>query len=257
MDNQTTIIRPQTSTETQPQPQSPPPTPLLLSPPKTKRSKMPLIVLLILLILVAGVIGTYMWQHKKLTSSNAKVSSLQTQLSSLQNRVNELSKQTTAASTSSVKSNSPTYISGAACQSSQLTLALDLNLKSNMNQTGAYFSLTNTSNVLCTLSGYPGLTAKTVSGQTIDSSRGSSYLINNPSAQTVALGPNTSAYFGVGWAELNSSGSSADCLNTTTVSATPPNNTAPLTISANLSDICGDVSVTNIAPKSAFSPTSP
>jgi outer membrane murein-binding lipoprotein Lpp len=97
MDDQS--VQPIISKPSQPEPvvnQSQPP----LGKPK-RSMKLPLLAILIVVLLAGAIFGTYDWQHRKVSSSNAKVASLQSQLSSLQSQVNKLSSKTASPKSSS------------------------------------------------------------------------------------------------------------------------------------------------------------
>jgi hypothetical protein len=108
---------------------------------------------------------------------------------------------------------------------------LDRDLGSLMQQPGAFFSFTNTSNESCTLDGYPGFKLLDRSGKVIDMvvRRASSYQILDPGPRPVVLVPGGRAYFGFGWVDVNQpSGTAAGCVY---VASAPPSHRAALSSS--------------------------
>jgi hypothetical protein len=149
------------------------------------------------------------------------------------------------------------------CASSQLRLTFDKDLGSLMQQPGAYFTFTNGSAVQCTLDGHPTLTLFDAAGRPIGATmrRGSSYQINDPGAHVVEVAPGATVYFGFGWADVNqeTGGTTQGCVSVASVSVVPPGSTDALDAAAPFGEVFCPPSgfVTAIAPKAAFTPSSP
>jgi hypothetical protein len=154
----------------------------------------------------------------------------------------------------------------AGCRSDQLRLTLDRALPGASNQAAAYFQLMNVSGTTCTLDGYPGFAIVDASGSVEDVTvtQGSSYEIDDPGPHVVTLAPGQAAYFGVGWAVFDMVDSTSQgCVDTFEVASVPPHASSALRTTAGLHDICPEggglpkVTVTAVAPKSAFTVSSP
>jgi hypothetical protein len=149
------------------------------------------------------------------------------------------------------------------CTSSQLHLAFDKDLGSLMQQPGAYFELTNVSSTMCTLDGYPRVQLRDAAGVPVSSHQldGSSYQIVDPGPQRVTVVPNATVYFGIGWADVNQAtgGNEQGCLSIGSLSVVVAGATRALDAPARLGELyCPPgTSVSAIAPKGAFSPSSP
>ena len=150
-----------------------------------------------------------------------------------------------------------------ACTTAQLKLSLARDLGSLMEQPGAYFALTNMSSNACTLAGYPTLSLYTASRQIIDmiERHGDSYQINDPGVHPIVVQPRQSAYFGFGWTDVNypDGGTETGCVSVVSVAVIVPGTQLPLNASAPLGELfCPPGgTVTAIAPRSAFTPSSP
>jgi hypothetical protein len=141
------------------------------------------------------------------------------------------------------------------CRSNQLQLTLDRVIPPLSNQPAAFFRYTNVSSSTCTLYGYPTLQTYTSSGKLIGTSaiHNGSYQIFNPGPHLVTLVPGGSAYFGYGFTDVTPSGTTAECVDTSTAKSVPPGDTTPLTTSAELPSVCpGLRSVTAVATTQAF-----
>ena len=149
------------------------------------------------------------------------------------------------------------------CDSPHLRLTFDRQLQGVMNQTGAFFKLTNTSSISCSMLGYPGFQPSDAAGHPIpiNDTRGSSYVISDPGPHLLVLQPGASAYFGVGWADYDVvRATSAGCATAAAVASVPPDDLTALTTPATLTHLCGTppaVIVTAVAFAGAFAPSSP
>lgn len=152
----------------------------------------------------------------------------------------------------------------APCAASQLQLTLDRVVPGLMQQPGAFFRLTNTSNATCSLNGYPTLQPISPAGQVIGAAvrNGGSYQISDPGPHAVVLEPNTSAFFGFGWGNVTPpNGTNAGCVNTVEVRSVPPGSQLPLQTTAQLPSVCPggypSVTVVALAPVFVGSPAKP
>ncbi len=152
------------------------------------------------------------------------------------------------------------------CRVDQLRLSLDRTLQGLSQQTGAFFELSNVSRTPCALYGYPGFEAISASGsvEQVADSRGGSYQINDPGPHRVSLSPGQSAYFGVGWGDFDVIKDTTEgCIDTARIASVPPDLFSALSTVADLSRICPEgggiprVTITAVAPKSAFTIASP
>jgi hypothetical protein len=143
------------------------------------------------------------------------------------------------------------------CTASQLILTLDRVVPGLMQQPGAFFRLTNASNVACSLTGYPTLQPISASGQVIGAAvrEGDSYQISDPGPHDVVLAPDTSAFFGFGWGAVTPpDGTTVGCVHTVDVKSVPPGSEVALEAPAALPSVCpgGSPSVTAVALAPAF-----
>ena len=133
--------------------------------------------------------------------------------------------------------NIPKYIAGASCQTPQLSLTPIMEVGGDLSgQIGGVFSLTNTSNTVCTINGYP--TAQI--GSFSSTGQGSIDGLTDPGTAQVTLTPNSSAYFGAGWwfQNFNYGGLTTGCVDGTSIVITPPNNKTTLTTNVKLGTVC-------------------
>ena len=121
------------------------------------------------------------------------------------------------------------------CHASQLSYSYSQLGLFASQQLNVIFRYTNTSNVTCTLYGYPGIEFYTANGQPIivKTSRRGAYPIGyDPGPNLVTLTPGASAYFYVGWT-INSNlptGSTQGCALPASVKSYPPNSYTQLSL---------------------------
>ncbi len=157
----------------------------------------------------------------------------------------------------------PTYTAGAPCQSTQLSLAVAKDLHSVMNQPAAYYSFTNTSTALCTLTGYPTVKLYNPANALISPSikNDGAYQLNDPGPAPATVAPGAKIYFGLGWGTLDPSPNQLEggCTTIAALEAIAPGTTTVLRANTPLqTTICNrGVSVTAIAPAAAFTTTNP
>ena len=149
----------------------------------------------------------------------------------------------TTATTSSTTSVPPSTTTTATQQSNVVTRCHASQLSFSFSQFGAFasqqlsviFRYTNTSNVTCTLYGYPGIEFYTANGLPIivKTGRGA-----GPSPIGYGLGPNlvtltpgASAYFEVGWTTIDGpTGTTQGCALPSSVKSYPPNSYTQLSL---------------------------
>jgi hypothetical protein len=91
----------------------------------------------------------------------------------------------------------------------------------------------------CTLYGYPGADLVDAKGYDLPTHLqwGYGYLFGNPAKRTVTLSTGGSAYFGLEWSHVPSSGQT--CPTASYLLVTPPDETAPIVVAVKLGEICG------------------
>ena len=148
----------------------------------------------------------------------------------------------TTTSTSSTASVPPTTTTTATQQSNVVTRCHASQLSFSYSQLGiaadqqldVIFRYTNTSNVTCTLYGYPGIEFYTANGQPIiaKTRRGGAYPASyDPGPHLVTLTPGTNAYFYVGWGTASvSNGITQGCAVPASVKSYPPNSYTQLSL---------------------------
>ena len=149
----------------------------------------------------------------------------------------------TTTSTSSTASVPPTTTTTATQQSNVVTRCHASQLSFTYSQLGLFasqqlnviFRYTNTSNVTCTLYGYPGIEFYTANGQPIiaKTSRRGAYPIGyDPGLNLVTLTPGTNAYFYVDWIIDSNlpTGSTQGCALPASVKSYPPNSYTQLSL---------------------------
>ncbi|HLX89536.1 MAG TPA: DUF4232 domain-containing protein [Acidimicrobiales bacterium] len=129
------------------------------------------------------------------------------------------------------------------CQSHQLQLTFDRGPIEASGQAGEFFKVANTSNVSCTIDGYPMIEAFGATGnqEAVSLWDGALYVIDDPGPQIVNLQPGAAAYFGVGWTvgDMIRGGSQASCIKVARVSALFLNtSTAVVTDASMMNDVC-------------------
>lgn len=89
-------------------------------------SKKILIIILVILLIAAASSGVYIWQHKKLTTDNARINTLDKKISSLSQETESLNKQLVSLQTNYKKVNSELQASNVqAPDQTDLTMAVD------------------------------------------------------------------------------------------------------------------------------------
>jgi hypothetical protein len=148
-----------------------------------------------------------------------------------------------------------TYINGASCQSSQLTLGVAGGAATGLTADGLYFEFTNTSDSTCTLDGYPTFVLKTSSGNIVSPAtsnivHGNTFEglsgIKDPGSSLVTIAPSESAYFAAAWDNTNSE--SSYCTKSITLESVPPNNSS--SVSATFSSLFSACDPGGIQPAS-------
>ncbi len=188
----------------------------------------------------------------------------------------------TTTSTSSTTSVSPSTTSTqqsnvvTRCHASQLSFSYSEHVFLLSQQENVIFRYTNTSNVTCTLYGYPGIEFYTANGQPIiaKTDRTGGYPIGyNPGPHLVTLTPGTSAYFYTAWATANASnGTTQGCAVPASVKSYPPNSYTQLSLTfqrptndqliwVGATDICNlstnSLGVSAVAPASVYLQNAP
>jgi len=103
------------------------------------------------------------------------------------------------------------------------------------------FSLTNSTAASCTTYGYPGLLLVTTTGAPLPTTvvRGGGLDFESIAPAEVALAPGETAYFNVGFSDVETGATT--CSSTHTVEVTPPTTTTHATVSVELGiDACDD-----------------
>ena len=148
----------------------------------------------------------------------------------------------TTTSTSSTTSVPPTTTTTATQQSNVVTRCHASQLSFSYSQLGiaadqqldVIFRYTNTSNVTCTLYGYPGIEFYTANGQPITAKtlrQGDNPIAYDPGPNLVTLTPGTNAYFYVGWGTASvSNGITQGCAVPASVKSYPPNSYTQLSL---------------------------
>ena len=121
------------------------------------------------------------------------------------------------------------------CHASQLSYSYSQLGLFASQQLNVIFRYTNTSNVTCTLYGYPGIEFYTANGQPITAKilrRGAYPIGSAPGPNLVTLTPGTNAYFDVGWGIDSNlpTGSTQGCALPASVKSYPPNSYTQLSL---------------------------
>ena len=147
--------------------------------------------------------------------------------------------QSTTSTTASVPSTTTTTATQQSnvvtrCHASQLSFSYSQFGVAADQQLDVIFRYTNTSNVTCTLYGYPGIEFYSANGQPIIAKilrRGDNPIAYYPGPNLVTLTPGTNAYFYVGWGTANvSTGTMQGCALPSSVKSYPPNSYTQLSL---------------------------
>ncbi len=131
--------------------------------------------------------------------------------------------------TSSTPTATTTTAAVTTCQVSQLRIAV-------AGQGGAAgtqeitFSLTNTSSATCSTYGYPGMLLVSTTGAALPTTvvRGGGLTFENIAPATVTLAPGQTAYFNLGFSDVQTN--TTTCSSAHTAEVTPPTNTTHATV---------------------------
>ena len=120
------------------------------------------------------------------------------------------------------------------CHASQLSFSYSWDGIQADQQLDVIFRYTNTSNVTCTLYGYPGIEFYSANGQPIIAKtlrRGGDPIAYDPGPNLVTLTPGTSAYFYTAWGTASASnGITQGCALPASVKSYPPNSYTQLSL---------------------------
>ena len=145
-----------------------------------------------------------------------------------------------AGPTSSAPAATPTAVD-ARCHSADLSLKADGGGAATGHAV-AVFDLVNTATRACTLTGYPGVAALGGQGATlVSAAHGPGFILADAPPATVMLGPGQAAYFGVEWTNVCAGGVAP--VSSSSLSVTPPGETASLLVAASVTVCPGSQSV--------------
>lgn len=148
------------------------------------------------------------------------------------------------------------------CEPDALRLNFLFNAGTVMNDSGAFFSFTNTGVVPCWMQGYPGVEALTASGAVVPIAfqRGGFYVLpEQPCPCRFTISPGGRLYFAVGYAPVNvqEGGSEAGCIESAELLVYPPNTTSQLAVTFDAVMCPQHNDVGPVGPASAFGPSGP
>lgn len=127
-----------------------------------------------------------------------------------------------------------------------------------MEQPAAYFGFTNTSRSPCWVQGYPTVDFFDGAGHRVSAAerRGSSYQIGDPGPARIALAPQATGWFGVGWGAANPPNMDfVGCVSPASAQVVPPNGTQKMRLPVHLrAGVCprGGLLVTAIGLRQSF-----
>ncbi len=148
------------------------------------------------------------------------------------------------------------------CEPDALRLNYLVNAQPTMNQSGAFFSFTNTGAVPCWMQGYPGVEALTASGAVapIAFQRAVAFLIpEQPCPCRFRVSPGGRLYFAIDISPVNmpEGGSEAGCIESAKLLVYPPNTTSQLEVTFDAVMCPPHNDVGPVGPASAFGPYGP
>lgn len=144
-----------------------------------------------------------------------------------------------------------------ACQIGQVSIAVAKVNPGNGNQSSVYIGIRNAGDTDCSLLGYPGVAARHTTGPAVEVLHQGSYEIPDPVTTLVDLQPGRSAYFGVGWLDVDPPCAQIQSLDVS-LPAEPGGSEVPLAIAACASNGTTPIlDVTTMAAADAFTGGAP
>jgi hypothetical protein len=145
---------------------------------------------------------------------------------------------TTSKVASTTAAPASTTVANPTCRPSQLHIAL-FGSEGAAGTIELTFSLTNTSTMLCTMHGYPGMELLDASGGNLATvvTRGGGLTFENVAVTDVSLAPGQTAYFNLGHGDVPVGTTS--CSVASQVEITPPNDTSLAVVPVPQIDACG------------------
>ena len=149
------------------------------------------------------------------------------------------------------------------CPATALKVSFHVENSPTMSQPSAYFSVINTSATTCKVNGHPAVVLYDAAAGPIfgPATPGDAFEINDPGARDVELPSRETAFFGVGWSDVNQvdGGTLRGCSRAVGAGVTIPGGARPVWVPTNLeSPICmGPPTVSAIGLADEFNPTHP